>query len=127
TVRQSHGIQKLILKTLLLVIPLGAKLGTLLCSHLEYTSGLLLHLADFFAFVDRKRERFFAVNVFASLHGLDRNFRVPMVRRADDHGVDVFAFEHFAIIFLNVGFAADSFTRTLGPVAIHIANRDHVA
>ena len=47
-------------------------------------------------FDDRRRERFFAVNVEPGLARLDRLIRVPMVRRRQDDRVDVGAFVNLA-------------------------------
>ena len=38
------------------------------------------------------------IDIFARVHGVDGDLRVPVVGGADDHGVDVRAREHFAVV-----------------------------
>ena len=66
------------------------------------------------AFGDGVRQRLFAVDVLARLaraHGLQG---VPMVGRADDHGVDVLAFEQLAEVAVDVALAVLGGHRLLG-------------
>ena len=58
------------------------------------------HLA---AFGDGEAHRFLAVNVLARLAGVDERQRMPMVRRGDDHRVDLFQVEHLAVVGEGVG------------------------
>ena len=106
----------------------------LLSAHLKHASGFIQHLANLFAFFNRQRERLFAVHVFAGLHGFDRNFRVPVVRRDNGHCVDVVAVKYLAVVFVNVHSPSLHLRfRTHSPVTlprvirVHVANRGNVA
>jgi hypothetical protein len=52
------------------------------------------------------RHRLLAVDVLAGLERGDRDDRVPMGRRRDDHGVEVFLFEQLAEVGVAAGLAA---------------------
>ena len=81
-------------------------LGPLHRSDLEDAAGLLDDLFDQLAFVDRQRQRLFAVDVLAGQHRFDGDLRVPVIRRGDHHRVDVFAVEDLAIVLVAVGLLA---------------------
>ena len=42
--------------------------------------------------------RLLAIDVFAGLHGVDGDLLVPVVGRADDDGIDVFAFQNLGVV-----------------------------
>ncbi len=66
----------------------------------------------------------FAVDVFAGLHGIDRNLFMPVVGRADDDGVDVFAFQDFAVVAGGEEVCAPEFLAVLEPAVVTVRNRD---
>ena len=87
-------------------------------------------LHDGLAFVDGERDRFFAVDVFAGLHGVDRETRMPAVAGRDIEGVDVLACEKITEVAVGraVCVAVKSVDRGLGafaPFAHRIADRKH--
>jgi hypothetical protein len=49
------------------------------------------------AFLERVGHRLFQVHVFAGRHGIGRHAHMPVVRRRDKDGVNVF-FEHLVIV-----------------------------
>ena len=132
--RQRHRLQELLIEGLGRHVVGGASAGgelaALLRADLKHAIGLFLHLADFFAFVDRQRQRFFAVHIFAGLHRLDRDFRMPMIGRRHHHGFNIFAIEHLAIIFVHIGrVAADPFGQSIAifqVLAINITHRQYI-
>src|SRR5262245_44232289 len=67
----------------------------------------------------------FAINVLAGLHRLDGDRRVPVVRRGDDHGVDVLAGDHFAVIERGQ-FGLAELLGIVQPFAVNVANSDHL-
>ena len=69
-----------------------------LAADLENAVGLprgLDHVRTFFEVLDH---RLFDVDVLARLHGVDGDARVPVIRRGDDHGVDVRPRQHLTVI-----------------------------
>ena len=63
-------------------------------------------------------------------HGVDADLGVPVVGRADDHGVDVVAVEELAVVFVDVGLAlADAIVLLgfFGVAAVDVADRQEVA
>ena len=44
-----------------------------------------------FAFVDRQRQRFFAIDIFSRSRRIDQHFRVPVIGHTDQHDIDIFA------------------------------------
>ena len=79
-------------------------LAALLGADLKHALGLFQHLDDLLAFVDRERQRLFAVNILAGLHRLDGDLGMPMVRCDDGDDVDVLAIEYLAVIALDGDF-----------------------
>ncbi len=67
----------------------------LLAPHLENAAGFHGRVSQQHAFFMREREGFLQVHVFARTYRSERDLRVPVIGRADDNGVDVFAREHF--------------------------------
>ena len=81
-------------------------LGSLHRANLEYAAGFFDNLLDELAFIDRQRERLFAIDILAGFHRLNRYLRVPMVRRSDHDRIDIFAIENLAIVAIRVRFLA---------------------
>ena len=76
--------------------------GSLLTAGLENNFVLVDRLHHLTTLPDRMSKRFLAVNVFACLSGVNGDQGVPMVGHGNDHGIDVVAFENFAIILINI-------------------------
>jgi len=76
------------------------------------------HLAPL---VDRPAQRLFAIYVFASLAGHDRDGGMPVVRRSDQHRVDVLPIQDMPEIRVHIALA-DPLPGRGGAVLIHIAN-----
>ncbi len=74
-----------------------AMVRPLLAAGLEDDVMLAHRVAHGAALGDRQRQRLLAVDVLAGLARLDHRDRVPVVRRADLDGVDVFPAQDFAI------------------------------
>ncbi len=62
-------------------------------NHAFVASSSLDHLASL---VDRDGQRFFNVHVLAGVAGVDCLNGVPVIRRGDHHGIDVFTFHYFS-------------------------------
>jgi hypothetical protein len=84
--------------------------GTLLAAGLEDAPGLFRGPDDLSALLDRQRERLFAVHVFAGPHRRDRDHGVPVVRRADDHGVEVGPRQKLAVVLRSRGVRTELLT-----------------
>ena len=69
-----------------------------LAAHLQDASGLLLRLNERLAIGDALHHGLFEVHIFAGVHGVDRDFLVPVVGRGDDDGVHVGPRQNFAVI-----------------------------
>ena len=64
------------------------------------------------------------------MHGVDADLGVPVVGRADDHGVDVLAVEELAVVFVDVGlFLADALVVLgfFGVAAVDVADGQEIA
>ena len=102
----------------------------LLGADLDHALGLLGDLAELLPLVDRQGQRLLAVDVLARLHGVDADLGVPVVGRADDHGVDVLAVEELAVVLVDVGLAlADALVvlGLLGVALVDVADGQEVA
>jgi hypothetical protein len=66
-------------------------------------------------------DRLLHVDVGPRLDGRDRRQGMPMVRRGDQHEVQVFLFEHFAVVAVEAGFLPRPLpgSRQLGRLAEH--------
>ena len=53
------------------------------------------------AFADVERQRLFGVDVLAGLAGVDAGQHPLELARADDHRVDVFAFQKLAVVLID--------------------------
>ncbi len=78
--------------------------------------------------VDRQRQRLFAIDIFTGFHRVDRDQRVPMVRRGDERRIDIGAIEELAKILVSGNWFTLRVRTLLGttftPNAIDIAHRD---
>ena len=74
----------------------------LLRADLHHLAGLLDRGHELLAFVDRQRQRLFAIDVLAGLERRQRDLGVPMVGRADRDRFDVLAIEQLAIVLVDV-------------------------
>ena len=73
-------------------------LAPLLGADLEHAAGFFHGLRQNLAFVDRQRQRLFAVDVFAGPQGVEGDLHVPVVGRADGDDLHILAIEQFAIV-----------------------------
>jgi hypothetical protein len=71
---------------------------SLLSSDLHDTPSLLDGLAELFALVDGQRQGFLTVDVFARIDRIDYDFRVPVVRCANGHDIDVPTIQQLTIV-----------------------------
>jgi len=94
---------------------------------LHHPSGFPQHGHQLLAFLHGQCQRFLRVDVLPGQAGIDVHLSVPMVGRTDVHHVDVVAFQHFAIIFVQGRFAPVALDRLFTDVTVHIADGDHVA
>src|SRR5579872_1107141 len=61
-------------------------------------AGALLRFNDAVTVIDVLHHRLFAVDILARIHRIDGDSLVPVVRRPNNDGVDIFARQHLAII-----------------------------
>ena len=101
-------------------------IAALLRADLKRLAGPLDRRDQLLAFVDRQRQRLFAIDVLAGIERGQRDGGVPMVGRADRHGFDVFSLQQFAIVFVDIGFFEMLCLGRIGVLAIDIANRHDV-
>jgi hypothetical protein len=100
--------------------------AALLGAGLEDAVGLTLNLDQAFTFVYCEGQRFFTVDVFASLHGGHGDDGVPVVDGSADDGVYVVPFEKFTEI--GVSFSAGEVSLGGCKVAgVDVADRDDFA
>lgn len=78
-------------------------IGALLRAGLENSAVVPRRLDEYAALTDGERLRFFAVNVFAGFHRSIGHGSVPVVGRADKHGVDIRAREQLFVRRINIG------------------------
>ncbi len=93
--------------------------------HAAITAG---HGAHHLALVNGQRLRLLAIHVLAVLHGVEGNQRVPMVRRGDQHGVNIRPPGDLVKIVVGsaIAVAVASIDRAFGLVPVaghHVANR----
>jgi len=74
----------------------------------------------FSAFHNRNRQRLFHVNIFSRLAGHDRLDSMPMVRRCDDHCIDILAVEQTAKILITRYVGAELLGHPWNPAAERI-------
>ena len=86
---------------------------------------LLKDLAAGQVLLDADPQRLLHVGVLLRPCRRDGDRHVPVVRRGDDHGVDIGAGQHFAEI--SIGLAAAHFCVGLPPVLVGIGNRHALA
>ncbi len=96
-------------------------------AELEHDPALLQRVAHQLGLGQRPRESLLAVDVFARFHGVEHHLAMPMIRRGDDHRIDVRVGQQFAVIdvgfHLRVEAALDAF---LPMRPIDIADRHHL-
>ncbi len=79
-----------------------------------------------------RADGFLAIHIRARLHGRDRVQRVPMVRRTDQHNIQVLLFQHLAVVvvaarlLLRLLPLAGEFRRAFEHVLVHVANGNHL-
>ena len=95
----------------------------LLHAHLHDGLGLPLGFKYFFALRQIVRERLFHIHIFARFAGGDRHRHVPMVRRADDHGIHIFAGQEFGKMLRGEGVGIGECFALLQMLVPHIADR----
>ena len=101
-------------------------------AHLRGHLGPVVGLADRAGFVHRMGHRLLAVHVLAKLHRRHRRQRMVVVRRADDHGVDVFLLEHLPPVAVTASLAGplpgrfDGLDRPREGRLFHVAERHDV-
>ncbi len=82
------------------------------------------------AFSDRERERFFAINMFARLAGMDGGKGVPVVRGGNEDGVNRFVLEQLAVVRIGgAGFPIFLFNHGLGllkALLVDVTNGDRI-
>ncbi len=80
---------------------------------------IVLRIDHGLSFGEVVRERLLNVNVFPGRAGIDGHRHVPMVGRADQYGVDIFAIENLAVLLrrdrLRIG-------QLLGQIDVHVPN-----
>ena len=115
-------------------LALGDQLGGLgevsatgnLRTHLHLALGALHGIIELERFAEVTRHWFLNINVFAGLHRLDANARVPVIHRGAHHRVDVLALDHFAVICIGLNlvfrFSGDESFGIIGAVCGHITN-----
>ena len=101
-------------------------IAALLRADLKRLTGPLDGRDQLLAFVDRQRQRLFAINVLAGIERGQRDGGVPMIGRADRHGFDVFPLEQLAVVFVDVRFFEMRFFGRVGILAKDVANRHDV-
>ena len=99
----------------------GAVVARGLRPDLQHLAESVHGVAQLDRLLDGVRHRLLDVHVLARGHGVDGDLRVPMVRRGDQHGVDVVAIQEVPIIERAVG-AADPFCPVQPPL-VNIAHR----
>jgi len=100
--------------------------GVAVVAHLRDQPGFLRHASHHPRLFDGVRHRFLDIDVLARAQCRERNRRVHVVGRADDHGVAALEFfQHDAVIgeALRV---RESLDRAGGVLPIHVAQRDDV-
>src|SRR6185369_11509888 len=75
---------------------------TLLRTDLQHALLRVHDVTDEAALGDGHTERLLNVDVLARQSGFDNRLRVPVIRRADHHRVNVFAREDFAVIAVSL-------------------------
>ena len=94
--------------------------GRRLRAHLQNALGLFDGAGHLQSFVDGMRHRLLAVDVLTLIHSVQRDARVPMIGRGDNHRVDVVEGQHFAIV--EITFDAMQFRSLALALLVDIAN-----
>ena len=61
------------------------------------------------AFGNRKRHRFLAVNIFSGFGSINYHLGMPVVGRNHYYCINIFSFQHFAVVMITVNFGAAAF------------------
>ena len=85
-----------------------------------------LEKSAYFAFVDRERQGFLAVDILVRLQRVDCDFRMPMIGRSNDDDVNVLVVERLAIVSMNCGFATKALFGAGTSSTIDVANGQHI-
>jgi hypothetical protein len=100
--------------------------GMALIAHLRDAVGFLRDITHRTRFGDGVGERLLDIDVTPGTHGHDAGRRMDMVRRGDEHGVDVLLLlDQFAVVAIQLR-PGIFFDRSGGVIEIHIAQRDDV-
>src|SRR3546814_3928534 len=76
--------------------------GALLATQLEFHTFARYGIGHHSSFLDRERRGLLHVNVLPCDSSFHRGLRMPVVRRTDDHGIDVFIGNQVTVVV--VGF-----------------------
>jgi hypothetical protein len=99
-------------------------IGGVVRPHLEDLAVPLDGVAHLDRLLDRERHGLLAIDVLPRVHRVDRHFRVPMVGRGDDHGVDVLPVQQLSVIEVSLA-AADLLGRR-ETALVDVADADHL-
>ena len=70
--------------------------------------------------------RFFQVHVLAGIHRVHGGLLVPVIRRRDDDGVDVWALQNFAIVARREEVLAPKLLRVCKPAIVAVRDGDNL-
>ena len=102
---------------------LGGECGRLcLAANLQHPAGVFGGGDDARAFLQRPRHGLFDVDVFAGREGVKDDLLVPVVRRGDDDGVNVFVIEYGAIVANGLDAIAELFFGALQAAVVEIGD-----
>jgi hypothetical protein len=96
-------------------------------SNLRDAARFRCHLDHLAAFGNGEAERLFDVDILARPASCDALQSMPMVRRRDHDGVDVFVLEKLAIVGIKGGLPANFFLCRLSVGLIEIAKRNYLS
>ena len=85
--------------------------------------GSLDHLGPFGMGVDH---RLLAVHVLAGFHGIDGNLLVPVIGRANDHRVNIFARQDFLVVARGENVVAPELLAVLETAVVTVGDRDEL-
>src|SRR5438093_4759514 len=100
-----------------------ARVRPLLAAGLEDPAGLALGADELPALLDGEGERLLTVDIFAGLHRGIRDQGVPVVRCADNDGVDILPAQQLAEVAELSAVRAKRPGRFLPVLAVHVADR----
>lgn len=103
------------------------ELTSLLRSDLKNLASLLGNFKNLLPFADGQCERFFAVNMLAGPHRIDRNLGVPVIGRSNRDRIDVLPSDELKVVVINLAVSVISFGKKICIESIHVRDRYHVA